>query len=181
MTCIVGVQHKCEVWIGGDSAGVAGLNMTVRSDPKVFVNGPMVFGFTSSFRMGQVLAHALKVPTQPKDKTDFAWLVTDFVDVVRAIFSAKGWDEKKDNRQIGGDFLIGYKGNLYRIADDFQIGKSARDFDAIGCGGEVALGAMFATTGAPEARLRTALKAAQQFSAGVRGPFRIIKGGKKDK
>ena len=44
MTCIVGLRHEGKAWIGGDSAGVGGLELTVRRDPKVFKNGPMLFG-----------------------------------------------------------------------------------------------------------------------------------------
>ena len=174
MTCIVGIQHKGEVWIGGDSAGVGGWDLTVRRDPKVFANGPMIFGFTSSFRMGQLLEHALIVPVQPRDKTDFSWLVTTFIDAVRDVFRAKSFGVKKEGEEKGGTFLLGYRGNLYRVEDDFQIGHAAIGFEACGCGGDVARGAMFASTGTPETRLRTALKAAQQFSAGARGPFHFL-------
>jgi ATP-dependent protease HslVU (ClpYQ) peptidase subunit len=47
MTCIAGVAHEGKVWIGGDSAGVGGYDLTVRADAKVFTNGEFLFGFTS--------------------------------------------------------------------------------------------------------------------------------------
>ena len=56
MTCIVGLIDGRRVWMGGDSAGVSGLDITVRADAKVFRNGDFLIGFTSSFRMGQLLA-----------------------------------------------------------------------------------------------------------------------------
>lgn len=43
MTCIVGLKHENSVWIGGDSAGVAGLSVTIRKDPKVFVRDKVPF------------------------------------------------------------------------------------------------------------------------------------------
>ena len=39
MTCIVGIADGAKVWIGGDSAGVAGWSLTVRADEKVFAVG----------------------------------------------------------------------------------------------------------------------------------------------
>jgi hypothetical protein len=51
MTCIVGLVDGGRVWLGGDSAGVSGWDLTVRADRKVFRNGPYVMGFTTSFRM----------------------------------------------------------------------------------------------------------------------------------
>jgi hypothetical protein len=44
----------------------------------------------------------------------------------------------------------------------------------VGVGDEIALGALFATAQsrmAPQRRVETALRAAERFSAGVRGPF----------
>ena len=66
MTCIVGLIDGNRVWMGGDSAGVSGLDITVRSDPKVFRNGDFLIGFTSSFRMGQLLAFRLRPPPRPE-------------------------------------------------------------------------------------------------------------------
>lgn len=51
MTAIVGLVEKGNVYIGGDSAGVAGLSISIRGDEKVFKVGPFIMGFTSSFRM----------------------------------------------------------------------------------------------------------------------------------
>jgi len=62
MTCIVGLVENGKVYIGGDSAGVAGLDITTRKDEKVFQKENMIFGFTSSFRMGQILRYSFKNP-----------------------------------------------------------------------------------------------------------------------
>ena len=67
MTCIVGLVHEGVVYIGGDSAGVAGLSLTVRADEKVFQNGEFLMGFTTSFRMGQLLRYSLKPPCSYPD------------------------------------------------------------------------------------------------------------------
>ena len=53
------------MYIGGDRAGVAGLSLTVRADEKVFQNGEFLMGFTTSFRMGQLLRYSLKPPPPP--------------------------------------------------------------------------------------------------------------------
>jgi len=57
MTCIVGLIDKesKKIYMGGDSAGVANYSLSVRKDPKVFKRYGFIFGFTSSFRMGQLL------------------------------------------------------------------------------------------------------------------------------
>ena len=63
MTCIVGLVHADGVTIGADSAGCDGAwGIVTRADTKLFHNGPFLFGFTSSFRMGQLLRYAFKPP-----------------------------------------------------------------------------------------------------------------------
>ena len=45
MTCIIGLVENSKVYIGGDSAGVAGYGLSVRADEKVFKKGDFIFGF----------------------------------------------------------------------------------------------------------------------------------------
>lgn len=67
MTCIVGLVDQGNVWIGGDSAGVGGYDLMLRADQKVFRNGDFLMGFTSSFRMGQLLRYKLSPPKLHSD------------------------------------------------------------------------------------------------------------------
>lgn len=50
MTCIVGLAHGGKVYLGADSAGLAGDELTPRRDPKVFRVGEFVFGYGSLAR-----------------------------------------------------------------------------------------------------------------------------------
>ena len=175
MTCIVGVVEGDTVWIGGDSAGVGGLSLTVRADAKVFTNGSMVFGFTASFRMGQLLRHALTVPDHDPRVPVEKYMATTFIDAVRACLKSHGWASKKDENEIGGDFLVGYRGRLFSIESDYQVGESVDGYAATGCAHDVARGALFATPGlAARPRVLLALEAAERCSAGVRGPFHVL-------
>lgn len=174
MTCIVGFVEGDTVWMGGDSAGVSGWDLTVRADAKVFRNGPMLFGFTSSFRMGQLLRYALRVPDHDPRIPDDKYMVTTFVDAVRECLKSHGWAERDKEQERGGTFLVAYKGKLYCIHGDYQVALPVDDFDAVGCGDSFARGALFATphlTG--RERVEVALRAAERCSAGVRGPFYI--------
>lgn len=176
MTCIVGVAHEGKVHIGGDSAGVGGYSLTVRADRKVFTNGDFVMGFTSSFRMGQLLHHAFSPPRRHPDTTVDKFMVTDFINAVRDCLKTGGYAERHNEAERGGVFLVGYEGRLFRIDSDYQVGEATDGFDAVGCGCEIAQGAMFANpAGKPQDRLRIALEAAERFSAGVRGPFHFEK------
>jgi ATP-dependent protease HslVU (ClpYQ) peptidase subunit len=172
MTAIVGLAHNSRVYVGGDSAGVDGFSLVVRADTKVFHNGPYLFGFTTSFRMGQLIRHAL-VPPEPDGSLD-KFMSTTFIDAVRSCLKEGGWARKESDREEGGTFLVGILGRLFVVYDDYQVGQAAAGYAAVGCGAELALGALFATEGTdmkPRRRVTLALQAAERFSAGVRGPF----------
>ena len=177
MTCIVGYTENGKVYIGGDSAGVAGFKLVLRQDEKVFSRGQMVFGFTSSFRMGQILRYSFTIPEHDPKKDDFDYLCTDFIDALIKSFKSKGYARVKDSEVNGGTFLLGYKGNLYQIEDDFQVGTVRYKYNACGCGESYALGALMALEKEniePQKRIEIALSAAEHFSAGVRAPFIVV-------
>lgn len=175
MTAIVGLVHDQTVHLGGDSAGVGGYALRVRADTKVFTTGPYVMGFTTSFRMGQLLRYSLSPPTPEGPVARF--MATKFIDAVRATLRDGGWLAKDKDREDGGTFLVGVAGRLFTVYDDFQVAEAADGYAAVGCGDELALGALYATAHTrmrPERRLRIALQAAERFSAGVRGPFAYV-------
>ncbi|MCA6091140.1 hypothetical protein LE181_03010 [Streptomyces sp. SCA3-4] len=175
MTVIVGLVHDGRVHLGGDSAGVCGLRVTVRRDPKIFRNGPYAMGFTTSFRMGQLLHHAFKAP-KPKGDLD-RFMTTVFVDRLRTCLTEGGWARKDSEQEQAGTFLVGIQGRLFTVYDDYQIAEPADGYAAVGCGDEFALGALHATAGLdlkPRKRLTLALAAAGHHSAGVSAPFRYV-------
>lgn len=172
MTCIVGVVHDGDVYMGGDSAGTDGHSLFVRSDPKVFRNGPFVMGFTSSFRMGQLLQYSFDPPERVPSKDLFTYMATDFIDGVRGCLKRGRFARKSDDVESAGTFLVGHAGRLFTIDDDYQVAELADDFDACGSGVRVALGSLYATKELPPVdRLQLALEAASRFTAGVCPPF----------
>jgi hypothetical protein len=176
MTVIVGlVADDGTVYLlGADSAGVAGWSLTQRRDAKVFRVGEFVFGFTDSFRMGQLLRHGFKPPEIPEGADLFEYMVATFVPELRKCLKEGGYATVNNNQEKGGTFLVGVRGRLFKVEGDFQVGESLKPYDACGCGQELALGALFAQTldaTTPQTKVFTALAAAETFSAGVRGPF----------
>jgi len=88
-------------------------------------------------------------------------------------------DDQKSNR--GGIFIVGYKNELYYIGSDFQVGMLKEPFMSVGCGEEIAEGALYALAHSAargempvKSQVLIALKAAAEYSAGVRCPFKIL-------
>lgn len=176
MTCIVALQHKGKITMGGDSAGVTRLDVTLRKDPKVFLNGKFLIGYTSSFRMGQILRFKFTPPPIPKSQDLFEYMCTSFIDVARKSLKRGGFTTVDSNVETGGTFLVGVNGRLFNIQADFQVGESHDDYDTVGCGDSYAFGALASqpTSMDPQKRVLQALQIAEKFSGGVRGPFVIL-------
>jgi len=152
MTCIVGLVDEDRVYIGGDSAAVAGYETRETRLQKVFKSGQFVIGYTTSF------------------------MVLAFIPGVRECLKTNGFSQVHDNREEGGRFLVGYRNRLFSIQDDFQVNEMADGFDACGCGMEYALGALAALHGFDaKPRVEQALKAAEHFCGAVRSPFVILR------
>lgn len=174
MTCIIGIKQDGKVWMGGDSAGVGGLHIVTRLDPKVFINGEFIMGYTSSFRMGQLLRYMVMPERTEKMKDDYQYMVTCVIPAIRKTLKDGGYVKKEHEVEQGGTFLVGYRGHLYCIESDFQVGERLENYDTVGCGGSYALGSLRMTDALnPRDRIISALETAQHFSAGVRAPFII--------
>jgi ATP-dependent protease HslVU (ClpYQ) peptidase subunit len=126
--------------------------------------------------MGQLLGHALTLPEHHSDVAVEKWMVTSFVDAIRGCLKNGGYAERKDEVEKGGFFLVAYRGRIFEIQSDYQVAEREEPYGAIGCGEDLALGALFASehlADKPRKRVELALQAAAAFSAGVYPPFRI--------
>lgn len=176
MTCIVGIETDSGVTIGGDSLGASHYTQFHRADPKVFINGSYLIGYTTSFRMGQLLRYAdLPKPLERIGEQLDRFIATDFVDAVRQALKTGGFAQKESDREKGGQFLVGVNGRLYDVDSDYQIGWNTDRYSAAGCGRDMALGALHAARRAsPLQRVRRALEAAAYHNTDVCGPFTIL-------
>ena len=179
MTCIVGIVDRDGVYIGGDSSGVSteSLALQIRADEKVFRNKDFIFGFTTSFRMGQILRYDFVPPIHPPEKSTYHYMVSNFIKGVRNSLRVGGFLCKENLVEKGGTFIVGYRKSLFIIESDFQVAQVVDNFTAVGCGADYAKGVLWELRDSktrPKEKIRRALKAAEHFSAGVRRPFKII-------
>jgi len=81
-----------------------------------------------------------------------------------------------DGTELTASFLLGYRGSLYGIDCDFNVYQPAKGYQAIGCGDNPALGALYATRKVkdPRRRVLEALHASAEFCSAVRPPFTVL-------
>jgi len=178
MTCIIGIIDKEDIYFGSDSAGVDPYyNLIKLKEPKIFCNGPFVFGYTTSFRMGQILQYSFIPPKITGRISDDKYIKTTFINSIKSTLKKHGFALLLNNKEEGGTFLLSYKNRIFKIESDYSVLESVSGFDACGCGQQIALGSLYSTSGEKNIskRILTALKAANEFSSGVCPPYHIIK------
>jgi len=189
MTIIAALRENDKVYVGGDSAAVCPqtFGLTLRKDPKVFKVGLFTIGFTTSFRMGQILRFgdsklglASFKKSNMKGMAPFNFMVRHFVPITRAILVSGGFGKKNDEGEDFGEFIVAFGKNIFVISSDLQVGESMNDYEAVGCAGEMAKGALDTLTKfpqlkmSPQDKIRSAMETCEKNSAGVRGPFIIL-------
>lgn len=172
MTSIVGISRDGHVYMGGDSCGSDSYSWMHVSNPKVFQVDKFLFGCCGSFRMIDLLRFSLKVEPQTVDQSDDGYIRTTFITAVRKLFKENGF-MRDESRDRGGNFLLGYRGNLYEIQDDFSVLNTPPWGHAVGSGEQPARGSLFTTRDDWDCfkRITKALESAEATTPSVRGPF----------
>jgi len=183
MTCIVGLEYEKGVIIGGDSAGVADGRIQLMTTPKVFKLAHMLIGYTWSFRMGQIIQYSSDVPKITPSDSNYKYLINDFIPFLRGIFKDAGWLKTEDERDEGGEFLIGIRGQLFKIEWNFSVLRMSDGYNAVGSGAPYALGTLYIlkekvnefsdVIEPPSYIVNLALQAAAHYSTSVSAPFVI--------
>ena len=182
MTCIVGMLDKNGVsWLGGDSLGSNGYTGNVYKNKKIFKikdSSEILVGYTSSFRMGQLLQYSSGLFDELsllKNSIDEEYMVNTFIPNLKDLFY--NGDFGKDQSKEGGTFLISVKDKLYEVQCDYSILEPSSGYAAVGSGENFAKSSLYTTEGLdlnPVERITKALESAERFSVSVQRPFYII-------
>lgn len=170
MTIVVAVKSSSGVTIGADKLGVRHLDKINRADPKVFITHGIKYGFTSSFRMGQILRYHSQDCGDLHGTDPMQYVVTKLVPMWRSILKEHGYVRFNDGEESGGVFIIALEGRIFTIESDFQVAEAQEDFAAVGCGESFALGFLLNSKHFNQLdRVKKAIETACYFSAGCGG------------
>lgn len=185
MTCIVGITDPKtkKIYIGADSTASDGWRKSDLITPKVFIlQNKFLIGFTTSFRMGQVLQYDFTPPPHKRGSSVDKYMVSVFIKALRKCYLDSGFASKNNEKERGGECLIGYKGHLFRIQDDYSVLETLHYYDAVGSGYLVALGSLYTSiTNSKKSnkqKILIALEAATKHIATVGEPYTILEIGK---
>ena len=180
MTAIVGIEDGGLVWVGADSSATNGHTTESLRHSKVWRSGPYIIGVAGSGRVSDVVQYGTKL-TPPPDRGVRRHLVTVVVPAVQKALrkskammtgSGGGTGEPSGGEAVPALFLLAIGAHLFSIDEEFCVSQVRDGYAAIGSGGAVACGALYASTGmAVKKRLALALNASAHHACGVRGPF----------
>lgn len=177
MTCIVGVADGTNVWLGADNAGSDEQgNLYLHSETKVWKHNGLVIGSSGSRRIAQLLKHSLECPPCPAEQDALSFVVTTFLDAVRKCLRERARLTVKDGLEtMNGSIIVGVKGRLFTIDDEFGVNEAPDGYDAVGSGAPEARGVLYALAHEGlNSILPTALECSERFNTEVRRPFAYV-------
>lgn len=186
MTCVVALKDEetRRIYMAADSIGMCTdtYEKYIIKDPKIFYkndkNGHrMLFGYSGSFRVGQVLKSELKIPTvlntHPMD-----YLIKKLIPNMQDILESHkvSINEETPNSETLS-LLITIKDRIFSIENNWSIIESTENYASVGIAGKFAMGYLYATedTDIPaSARIYNSVEAATKFSAASSMPCHVI-------
>lgn len=172
MTCIVAAVRNGIGVMGSDSLGSNGQTkneylhgkIVSKEIPTLEGGKPILMGFTSSFRLGDLIRHSLTPPVFSGDA--YEWMVSSFIPRLKADLKDAEYDVKGN----GCNFLVIIDNRVFEVQDDFSVLEAANGYASVGSGEVVALGAMFTLKNHSALEIaKSGLEAADFHAVGVGG------------
>jgi ATP-dependent protease HslVU (ClpYQ) peptidase subunit len=180
MTCIAAIVDKNGVGhIACDSVGSNGFSRSFYSTKKIFSVGNILFGFTGSYRLGQLLQYRLDLPQATVDQNLDQYMNIHFMDSIRSTLKDHGYLHVEDNEEsLEGEFLVVFSGRIFTVQSDMSILESMDKFEATGSGEDYARATMntLVEYGVEDTKLilTEAIETATKYVPSVGGEIHIL-------
>lgn len=137
MTLIVGVDFTLGknkyLYMAGDKCGSDGFVKEIFIKPKIFRRNELAFGYTTSFRMGQILEFT-KISKDLPNWSEESNVYTSFVDWAKTAMKDGGYLEDDKGVVSGGNFIFYNGKSLFEVQKDFSILVPEDGLFAVGSG-----------------------------------------------
>lgn len=188
MTCIVAIAGS-PIYLAADSLGSTNYSKQEYKNSKLAklktsrdlkdhssIPVDIGIGYTSSFRMGDLLSYVFKPPTIGIDEDVREYLVTAFIPKLIDCFDTNHYSRTKDGSKFGGVFIVGLEERIFIIQDDFSVLEPECGYASVGSGSDIALGALYASVETYDSLTAASLavSAASNFTPSVGGEITTI-------
>lgn len=175
MSVIVGLVRDDTIHMAADSFLGNNNNRSRSRIPKLWRFGEALIGFSGSGSAMNAVRFRMTMPEHAEDETDEHYMTVKFVDALREAVGAAGRRKKENDLESAKTWLlVGYRGLLWRVYDDFCVAAYDRDYDAVGAGEDFAYGVLHAlkdSDRSPKDVLTAALDAACEHSPYCIAPY----------
>lgn len=177
MTLIIAAVENGKVHMMGDGFTGFGNTKQVDTRKKVWTHDGMVLGAAGNVRPILTFRYGFTWPEQKPEQDEDTYM--------RFVFPAALREFMKEHVPVSDDgdgencrmaLLVGRKGRLWAVGNDFAVTESEERFDAIGSGDVAALSTL-AVLKAPmpcEARLRTCLLTVARYFSTIAPPYAYV-------
>jgi len=138
MTCIISFERDNKIIIAGDKKASNSATGSNVKEPKIFEKKKFMIGYTSSFRMGQILKHIWTPPSKKEDQTIDNYLYTDVINSLRQVFEVNNFGESDTT----GTFILVYKNRKFIYQSDNSLLEYEDNVISTGSGEEIAFGSV---------------------------------------
>lgn len=145
MTCIAAIISNDVITIASDTLVTWDYSVNNYTD-KIFRKGnSYVVGCSGGVRVSQLMQYEVTLPVIPKDVKDLKeFIVNKVVPNIRKVMRKELAKKNMDESDLGSAFLIGVKGGLFVITEDYCVLEFDK-FAAIGSGASAALSSLSTT------------------------------------
>jgi ATP-dependent protease HslVU (ClpYQ) peptidase subunit len=175
MTCIVAVRDTIDnkIWMAGDRGISDDNSIAVGSSPKIWKKEGYLFGYAGSMD-GDRIRH-LFVPPQFEGRGSVdKFMYSRFLKSLRKFYE-EWWVDTTSTADFG--MIICVRGKMYEHSSgDMSLTQYEQDYLAMGSGGDIAMGSLYATQKTKDTRKRAvaSVQAAINHSPSCKGPIDIL-------
>ncbi len=173
MTCVAAIEDGKRVWLAADTGVSSDDGWTDNTHGKIWKHAPGVaFGVAGAANAMQLVRYRLRAPRRPAGMDGMRWCITRLVPALKKILK----DEVRDaDGNLDFEMVVAVDGRAFLIDDGLAVLQAPRGYTAIGCGRDIALGALFSTKRqSPKARVCKAVEAACTHSNACALPLEVI-------
>lgn len=169
MTAIVGITQNKKVYMGADSAISTEEYIGRLANSKILKKKGLLIGGAGSSRCWTLIKTNLFPRVRQRKESAIDYVESAVVSGIRKIIKENGAPLE------GYTFLIGYRGKLFEVMEDWGVCEYMENYAAIGSGYLPCLGSLYTTQHwkDPVKRINVALQASAKFIPSVEAPFTL--------
>jgi hypothetical protein len=171
VTAIVGVEHDGVVWLAGDAEFSSKRVRNMLAIPKVWERDGLVWGFAGASRPGELIRYELRTPRKAAKTPVDAYVVTELIPAMRALWKADGCEESE------WAALVGIGGELWELdSDGYSSDRPSEGYASVGSAqGPALVGLALTANLAPRTRVTRVVAACAKHCPGVGGRITVVK------